>query len=162
MANFCGKPLAKERRAVSQPCGRLGRRWRGRAGPGVSWTRGGVSAYSRSFTASPPPYQRSTPGPSSIRSVKSLAGARIFKLLRSPRIDSKEPIPPGRVALAGRYDNPVPTRFLAPVDCKKNSSTVPVLGLFHRLCFVFISIVKISVELPEQVRYQYLHYCTSQ
>ncbi len=85
--------------------------------------------------------------------------ARIFKLIRSPRIDSNEPIPPGCVegarnriwigvvlptcqttqpggigswesilgllksskiqALASRYDNPVPTRFLAPTDCLK-------------------------------------------
>ncbi len=101
-----------------------------------------------------------------------LSRARIFKLLRSPRIDSKEPIPPGCVAcvgnlsptmgawnqigiggigllyrpaclcsfstqfqtrflesiprpiaglqfstLTGRYDNPVPTQFLAPKYC---------------------------------------------
>jgi hypothetical protein len=44
----------------------------------------------------------------------------MFKLLRSPRIYSKEPIPPGCVAwLAGQYDNPIPTRFLAPIDCLK-------------------------------------------
>jgi hypothetical protein len=89
--------------------------------------------------------------------------ARIFKLLRSPRIDSKESISPAYVArahickrlrrpgidsedsippayaawqagtlsarqagnrfLAGRYDNPLPTRFLAPIDCLKISST---------------------------------------
>jgi hypothetical protein len=90
--------------------------------------------------------------------------ARIFKLSRSPRIDSKEPISPGCVAGAGickqsmgasnragvelsyrpgrlrwlaeliswdryqylgslkvkkfglQYDNPIPTRFLAPID----------------------------------------------
>jgi hypothetical protein len=34
--------------------------------------------------------------------------ARIFKLQRSPRIDSKESIPLGNVALAGRYDNAIP------------------------------------------------------
>ncbi len=33
---------------------------------------------------------------------------QICKLLRSPRIGSKEP-----------YDNPIPTRFLAPIDCLK-------------------------------------------
>ncbi len=37
--------------------------------------------------------------------------ARIFKLLRSPIVDSKESIPPAFVA--GRYDNPITTRFLA-------------------------------------------------
>ncbi len=47
------------------------------------------------------------------------ARARIFKLLRSPRIDSKEPILPGLCSLAGRYDNPIPTRFLVPIDCLK-------------------------------------------
>jgi hypothetical protein len=39
----------------------------------------------------------------------------MFKLLRSPRIDSKEPIN----SLVGRYDNPIPTRSLAPIDCLK-------------------------------------------
>jgi hypothetical protein len=100
--------------------------------------------------------------------------ARIFKFLRSPRINFNEPIPPGCVAcvgnlcpamsarnqvgkgmsyrpaslcslptqfqtrfleliplpivvlkfstLAGRYDNPIPTRFLAPIDCLKISA----------------------------------------
>ncbi len=32
-------------------------------------------------------------------------------------IDSKESIPP--YALAGRYDNSIPTRLLAPIDCYK-------------------------------------------
>ena len=50
--------------------------------------------------------------------------ARIFKILRCPRIDSKEPIPPGCVALAGRYDNLNHTRFLALMDCLK----IPALG----------------------------------
>ncbi len=44
---------------------------------------------------------------------KSVIWARIFKLLKSPRIDPKEPIH----SLAGRYDNPIPSRFLAPIDC---------------------------------------------
>ncbi len=35
-----------------------------------------------------------------------------FKLLRTPRIDS-----PIQCSLAGRYDKPIPTRFLAPKDC---------------------------------------------
>ena len=44
-----------------------------------------------------------------------------FKLLWSPGIESKESIPPAYVAwrVAGRYDNPIPTRFLAPIDCFK-------------------------------------------
>jgi hypothetical protein len=29
-------------------------------------------------------------------------------------------------SLAGRYNNPILTRFLAPIDCLKNSSTGPV------------------------------------
>jgi hypothetical protein len=44
--------------------------------------------------------------------VENQVRARIFKLSRSPRIDSKESIPP-----AGPYDKPIPTRFLAPTDC---------------------------------------------
>jgi hypothetical protein len=46
----------------------------------------------------------------------------MLKLLKSPRIDSKESLPPvyGMYgSLAGRYDNPIPTRFLAPTDCLK-------------------------------------------
>jgi hypothetical protein len=42
----------------------------------------------------------------------------MFKLLRSPRIDSKEPIQ-AVCSLTGRYDNPIPTRFLAPKYCLK-------------------------------------------
>ncbi len=45
--------------------------------------------------------------------------ARIFKLLRRPRSDSKGPIFGRLCSLAGRYDNPIPTRLLAPVDCLK-------------------------------------------
>ncbi len=64
---------------------------------------------------------RNTDERKSQREKKQRATARIFKLLRSPRIDSKEPIPPGCVlcSLAGRYYNPIPTRFLAPIDCLK-------------------------------------------
>jgi hypothetical protein len=36
-----------------------------------------------------------------------------LKLLRSPEIDSS------LCSLAGRYDNPIPTHFLAPIDCSK-------------------------------------------
>ncbi len=71
----------------------------------------------------------------------------IFKLLRSPGIDFKESIPPAYVAwagifkllwspgidsaslcsLAGRYDNPIPTRFLAPKDCSKIPAQTAVM-----------------------------------
>ncbi len=42
--------------------------------------------------------------------------AVFLKFLRSPGIDSKELIPPA-YALAGLYNNPIPTWFLAPLDC---------------------------------------------
>ncbi len=46
--------------------------------------------------------------------------ARIVKRLWSPGIDSKEWIPPAYVAcMAGRYDNPIPPRFLAPTGSLK-------------------------------------------
>jgi hypothetical protein len=48
-----------------------------------------------------------------------VAWARIFKRLWSPEIDSKEWIPPAYVAVAGRYDNPIPPRYLAPIDSLK-------------------------------------------
>ncbi len=56
-------------------------------------------------------------------SFKIASWARISKLSRSPEIDSKESIPPAYVAMAGPYDNRMPTRFLAPIDCLK----IPVL-----------------------------------
>jgi hypothetical protein len=30
---------------------------------------------------------------------------------------AQESIPPSRCSLAGRYDNPIPVRFLAHIDC---------------------------------------------
>ncbi len=47
------------------------------------------------------------------------AKARIFKRLLSAGIDSKESIPPALCSLAGRYDNHIPHRFLASIDCLK-------------------------------------------
>jgi hypothetical protein len=47
--------------------------------------------------------------------------ARIFKRLWSPGIDSKEWIPPA-CSLASRYNNPIPPRFLAPIDSLKISA----------------------------------------
>jgi hypothetical protein len=44
--------------------------------------------------------------------------AVFLKLLWSPGIDSQELIPPA-YALAGLYNNPIPARFLAPLDCSK-------------------------------------------
>jgi hypothetical protein len=57
---------------------------------------------------------RKTAGPS------SGTEARIFKRLWSPGIDSA-----ANVCLGGRYDNPIPPRFLAPIDCLK----IPALHL---------------------------------
>jgi hypothetical protein len=65
-------------------------------------------------------FKNQQPLPSSLppeREGDSLWGiqnrARIWKRLRSPGIDSKESV------FAGRYDNPILTRFLAPIDCSK-------------------------------------------
>ncbi len=44
---------------------------------------------------------------------------RIFKLLRSPRIDSKETIPPGCVALRAGTTTLFLLGFLVPIDCLK-------------------------------------------
>jgi len=43
----------------------------------------------------------------------------VFKLLKSPGIDSKAPDSASLCSLAGRYDNPIPIRFLEPRDCSK-------------------------------------------
>ncbi len=48
------------------------------------------------------------------------ARARIFKLLWSPGIDTKVHMNSASLcSLAGRYDNPIPFRFLAPIDSLK-------------------------------------------
>jgi hypothetical protein len=55
--------------------------------------------------------------------------ARIFKLLRSPGIDSA-----CLCSLAGRYDNPIHTRFPSPMDCSKIPAQTPLsCGLVIRL-----------------------------
>jgi len=61
----------------------------------------------------------------------SLSGTRIFKLLRSPRIDSKGTNSSRLCSLAGRYDNPIPTRSLAPIDGLK----IPAL---YSLCYLVV------------------------
>jgi hypothetical protein len=48
-----------------------------------------------------------------------------FLLLRSPGIDSAS-----LCSLASRYDNPISTRFLAPMDCSK----IPVTGCSGSKC----------------------------
>ncbi len=50
--------------------------------------------------------------------------ARIFRLFRSPRINSKEPIQ----SLAGRYDNPVPYSVPSPHRLFKNLAQIKPPG----------------------------------
>ncbi len=55
--------------------------------------------------------------------------ARIFKLLRSPRINRLH------YSLAARYDNPIPSRFLASIECLKIpalETTVFSAGIFKQ------------------------------
>ncbi len=54
---------------------------------------------------------------------------RIFKRLWSPGIDSKESIPPAYEARRAGTNNPIPTRFLAPIDCLKIPELVFVVVL---------------------------------
>ncbi len=49
-------------------------------------------------------------------------GQKSFKLIRSPRIDSKELIPP---------DNPMPTGCLAPIDSLKIPARVCNVNIVH-------------------------------
>jgi hypothetical protein len=71
----------------------------------------------------------------------------IFKLLRSPGVDSLSQYfqtflePRNRFqgmnsaslcSLAGLYDNPIPTRFLAPIDCLKIPALAGTTTLFLR------------------------------
>jgi hypothetical protein len=50
-----------------------------------------------------------------------------LKLLWSPGINFKELIPPA-YALVGLYNNPIPARFLAPLDCSKAPQTFTNTG----------------------------------
>ncbi len=50
----------------------------------------------------------------------------ILKLLRSPGIDSAS-----LCRLAGRYDNSIPTLFLAPIDCSKIPAKESTLGTLN-------------------------------
>jgi hypothetical protein len=59
----------------------------------------------------------------------------IFKLLSSPGIESKESFRQP-CSLAGRYDNPIPTRILAPIDCSKIPALL-FLGKVHTLWPLF-------------------------
>jgi hypothetical protein len=62
--------------------------------------------------------------------VHNVEGYRdgIFKHVKSPGIDSKEIDAAGLCSLAGRYDNPILTRFLAPIDCLKIPAQGSQLG----------------------------------
>jgi hypothetical protein len=64
--------------------------------------------------------------PSDLNTVLLYTG-KTSKLLRSSEIDSKESIPPACVA--GRYDNPIPTLFLVPVDFSKIPEIVHGLAM---------------------------------
>jgi hypothetical protein len=59
-----------------------------------------------------------------------ISRARICKLLRSPGIDSKERIPPPREHGWPGVDNPIPTQFLAPIECLKipTQDSIPSLA----------------------------------
>ncbi len=47
-----------------------------------------------------------------------------FKTFMEPRNRFQGNYSASQCSLAGQYDNPTPTRFLAPIDLKKNSSTI--------------------------------------
>ncbi len=66
--------------------------------------------------------QRFLQGHSSFQALETYGGARIFKHLRSPRIDSKETIPLGYVAY-GPVRQPYSYSVASPHRLFKNSST---------------------------------------
>jgi hypothetical protein len=65
--------------------------------------------------------------------------AGIFKLWRSPGIDYSASL----CSLAGRYDNPIPTRFLASIDCTK----IPALVNSHKWMNALLKMYRIGREL---------------
>ncbi len=59
---------------------------------------------------------------------------RFFKLLRSPGIDSAR-----RCSLAGRYDNLIPSRFLAHIDCSKILCTRGEDAKRHKTVYISVN-----------------------
>ena len=83
----------------------------------------GINACTRDKTPKqppplPPPINPLWNNGDRLRPFIRLYKSRIFKRLRSPGIDSKVNSA-SLCSLAGRYDNPIPVRFLAPIDCLK-------------------------------------------
>jgi hypothetical protein len=54
--------------------------------------------------------------------LKRIAEPEFLNFSGAPRNQSRQPMLLG--GLAGRHDNSIPTRFLAPIDCLK----IPALG----------------------------------
>jgi hypothetical protein len=52
--------------------------------------------------------------------------ARIFKCFMDPMNRFQGIKSASLCSLAGRYDNPIPTRFLAPIDCLKIPALFPL------------------------------------
>ncbi len=73
--------------------------------------------------------------------------ARIFKLLKGPRIDAKKPIPPGCVA-GGPVRHPFPIRFLAPIDCLKIPSQLLLTKYFHSWSLLLNAHARIDLQEP--------------
>jgi hypothetical protein len=68
---------------------------------------------------------------------RCLYRARIFSLLRSPRNRFQRINFASLCSLAGRYDNPILTRFLIPIDCFKIPALYSV-QLFLVRCTSFV------------------------
>jgi hypothetical protein len=71
----------------------------------------------------------------------------IFKLLRSPGIIFKGSILPAYVA-GGPVRNPIPIRFLAPIDCSKISALATLAGEIYS--FESIPGLLKSLKIPPQ------------
>jgi hypothetical protein len=81
------------------------------------------------------------------------AKARIYKLLRSPRIDSKKPFP------LGRYYKPIPTRFLALINCLEipAQATQPgIIGSFESIIGL-LKVYKFGLWVSLQLIIQTVH-----
>ncbi len=69
-----------------------------------------------------------TQGGGARRKEKYKDRARIFKRVWGPRMDSAS-----LCSLAGRYDNPLPTRYLVPILFKNSSSIHCTVGTVAKL-----------------------------
>ncbi len=93
-----------------------------------------------------------------VGTFSSLRGcwARIFILLSSIGIDSKESISPAYAAWRASTRTPIPTRFLAPMECLKIPALVWLMDLLVKVCrLLYFLLIHYSIGAENEPRKQW-------